>query len=408
MTSMQAAMRRRLGFWIPPLLVVLGAIAWLFRPQPVAVDLSTVQRGPLLVSVSDDGETRVRDVFVVSAPVPGLMRRIELEAGDSVVAEETIVARIEPSDPAFLDRRSSAEARAALRAAEAARLHAAAEVRRVQAELDFAQAELRRYEGLATRAAVSRNDLDSARRRAETAAAALEESRAGLRVRESEVEQARARLVAPGEAADLQAACGCVLVHSPVSGQVLRILKESEGVVAAATPLVEVGDPKRLEVVVDLLSTAAVRVVPGQKVRIEAWGGAQPLDGVVRRVEPFGFTKVSALGVEEQRVNVVIDFTGDPQRWAALGHGFRVEPLIELWSAPDVLKVPLSALFRDGPDWKVFQEQDGRAVAVPVTVGHENGLEAEIVQGLEAGDRVVVHPSERVLAGSRITERRLR
>lgn len=408
MTAMQAALRRRLWFWTPPLVLVLAAVAWLFRPQPVAVDRVEVRRGPLLVSVSDDGETRVKDVFVVSAPVPGLMRRVELEAGDTVVADETVVARIEPSDPAFLDRRSSGEARAALRAAEAARLHAVAEVSRVQAELEFAQAELKRYEGLATRAAVSQNDLDSARRRAATAAAALQESKAGLRVRESEVEQARARLVAPGEAADLQSACGCVLVHSPVSGQVLRILRESEGVVAAATPLIEVGDPRQLEVVVDLLSTAAVRVAPGQKVSIEAWGGARPLDGVVRRVEPFGFTKVSALGVEEQRVNVVIDFTGDPQAWATLGHGFRVEPRIELWSAPDVLKVPLSALFREGPDWKVFRDEGGRARAVTVTVGHENGLEAEILDGLGAGDQVVAHPSERVTAGARITQRQLR
>jgi len=160
--------------------------------------------------------------------------------------------------------------------------------------------------------------------------------------------------------------------------------------------------------VVDLLSTAAVRVEPGQKVRIEAWGGTRPLDGVVRRVEPFGYTKVSALGVEEQRVNVVIDFVGDPSDWESLGHGFRVEPRIELWSAPDVLKVPLSALFREGQDWTVFREDDGRAVAVPVEVGHENGLEAEILGGLEAGQRVVVHPSERVAAGRRITQRQLR
>jgi HlyD family secretion protein len=185
-------------------------------------------------------------------------------------------------------------------------------------------------------------------------------------------------------------------------------LKESEGVVDAATSLIEVGDPRRLEVVVDLLSTDAVRVVPGQKVLIEGWGGARPLDGVVRRVEPFGFTKVSALGVEEQRVNVVIDFAGNAEDWAGLGHGFRVEPRIVLWSAPDVLKVPLSALFRDGQDWTVFREDGGRAVAVHVEVGHDNGLEAEVLKGLEPGQRVVVHPSERVVAGGRITQRQLR
>ncbi|HET7204759.1 MAG TPA: HlyD family efflux transporter periplasmic adaptor subunit, partial [Steroidobacteraceae bacterium] len=297
---MQAAVRKRLWFWLPPLALVLLALAWLFRSQPVAVDLAEASRGPLQVSVSDDGETRVKDVFVVSAPVAGLMRRIELEAGDPVVADETVVARIEPSDPAFLDRRTEGEALAGLRAAEAARAHAAAEVRRVEAELEFAQAELHRYEGLVARAAVSENDLDAARRRARTAEAALQESRAGLRVRESEVEQARARLQAPGRPRNGD--CACVLVRSPVSGSVLRVLNESEGVVAAAAPLIEVGDPRRLEVVVDLLSTEAVRVSPGQKVLVEGWGGGQPLEAVVRRVEPFGFTKVSALGVEEQRV----------------------------------------------------------------------------------------------------------
>jgi HlyD family secretion protein len=271
---MQTATRRRLWFWIPPLALLLAALVWLFRPQPVAVDLAVVQRGPLRVTVTDDGETRVKDVFVVSAPVAGLMRRIELEAGDEVKAGETIVARIEPTDPSFLDRRTAAEVTAAVRAAEAARTHAVAEVTRVQAELEFAQAELRRYESLVVRAAISQNDLDSARRRARTAEAALGESRAGLRVRESELELARARLLTPGGARSRSEACDCVIVRSPVSGRVLRVLKESEGVVSAAAPLIEVGDPQRLEVVVDLLSTDAVRVEPGQRVLVESWGGS--------------------------------------------------------------------------------------------------------------------------------------
>jgi HlyD family secretion protein len=403
---MQAAVRKRLWFWLPPLALVLLALAWLFRPQPVAVDLAEASRGPLQASVSDDGETRVKDVFVVSAPVAGLMRRIELEAGDPVVADATVVARIEPSDPAFLDRRTEGEALAALRAAEAARAHAAAEVRRVEAELEFAQAELRRYEGLVARAAVSQNDLDAARRRGRTAEAALQESRAGLRVRESEVEQARARLQAPG--GPRNADCACVLVRSPVSGRVLRVLNESEGVVTAAAPLIEVGDPRRLEVVVDLLSTEAVRVSPGQKVLVEGWGGGQPLAAVVRRVEPFGFTKVSALGVEEQRVNVVIDFAGPEEQWSRLGHGFRVEPRILLWESEAVLRVPLSALFREGGDWRVFRDDAGRARATAVRVGHDNGLEVEVLEGLKPGDHVVVHPSDRVNDGARIVERQLR
>jgi HlyD family secretion protein len=367
-----------------------------------------VTRGALRVTVSDEGETRVKDVFVVSAPVAGLMRRIELEAGDEVVADRTVVARIEPSDPTILDRRSLAEANASLRAAEAARSHAVAEVRRVEAELDFARAELARYEGLVARAAISQNDLDSARRRARTAEAALQESRAGLRVRESEVEQARARLVAPGSSRQAEDSCDCVLVRSPVSGRVLRVLSESESVVGAAAPLVEIGDPQRLEIVVDLLSTDAVRVAAGQKVLVEGWGGPQPLDGVVRRVEPFGFTKVSALGIEEQRVNVLIDPVGDLEPWRRLGHGFRVEPRIVLWESGDVLKVPLSALYREGKDWFVFRDDAGRAAATPVSIGHENGFEAEVLQGLEAGQRVVIHPGDRVTDGARIRMRQVR
>lgn len=405
---MNTAATRRMWFWIPPFTVLLAVLVWLFLPRPVAVDLATVERGSLRVTVSDEGETRVKDVFVVSAPITGLMRRIELEAGDEVKADDTVVARIEPSDPAFLDRRTSAEAAAGVRAAEAARTHAAAELRRVQAELEFAQAELARYEGLVARHAISQNDLDAARRRARTAEAALQESRAGLQVSESELEQARARLVAPGGRRDPSADCECILVHSPVSGRVLRVLTESEGVVNSGAPLVEVGDPHRLEVVVDLLSTEAVKVEPGQAVLIESWGGSAPLQATVRRVEPFGYTKVSALGVEEQRVNVVIDLTDPPERWQRLGHGFRVEPRIVLWQSPDVLKVPLSALYREGTAWRVFRDDNGRARPTPVRIGHENGLHAEVLEGLKAGDRVVTHPSDRVSAGARIEPRQTR
>jgi len=405
---MNQAGLRRLLFWIPPFLALIAVLVWLFRPQPVLVDLASAARGPLQVSVSDDGETRVHDVFVVSAPVPGLMRRIDLEAGDKVVADETLIARIEPGDPAFLDRRSEAEARAAVRAGEAARAHAAAELRRAEAERDFAQAELRRYEGLAEKHTVSMNDLDAARRRARTTVATVEEAAAGLRVRASELEQARARLLAPGQASVRRADCDCVLVRSPVSGSVLRVLLESEGTVASGTPLVEIGDARRLEVVADLLSTDAVQVKAGQRVLIEGWGGTRPIEGVVQRVEPYGFTKVSALGVEEQRVNVVIDLTDPPESWRRLGHGYRVEPRIVLWESGDVLKVPLSSLFRQGEQWAVFVERDGRAHLTEVRIDHENGLEAEVIDGLAAGTRVVLHPSDRVADGVRIRQRETR
>ncbi len=396
---------KRLTFWAPLALALALVLAWLFRPAAVPVDLVAVDRGPLTVSVSDEGETRVTDMYVVSAPVPGRMRRIDLQVGDTVVADQTLVARIEPSDPSFLDVRSAAEARAGVDAAAAARTHAEAQMSRVQAELDFARAEYERMRALARSHTVSENELDSAQRRARTAEASLAEAKAERRMRESEYQVARARLMTPGTARGSVADCDCVSVYSPVSGRVLRIVNESEGVVASGTPLVEVGNPGLLEVVVDLLSADAVRVGPGQRVVIEAWGGDQPLDGVVQRVEPFGFTKVSALGIEEQRVNVVIDIASPRERWERLGHGYRVEPRIVLWESSDVLRVPLSALFRQGDKWAVFVARDGRAELREVEIGQGNGLQAEVRAGLDAGERVVLHPAERVSPGVRLAER---
>jgi HlyD family secretion protein len=396
---------KRLSLWGPLALALAIALAWLFRPAAVPVDLVAIDRGPLTVSVSDEGETRVRDVYAVSAPVPGRMRRVELEVGDTVVADQTVVARIEPNDPSFLDVRSEAEARASADAAAAGRTHAAAQERRAQAELEFAHAELQRMRALARSHTVSENDLDAAERSAKTADAALAEARAQRAVRESEYQVARARLLSPAAKRARAADCDCVTVYSPVSGTVLRVVTESEGVVASGAPLVEVGDPDRLEVVVDLLSADAVRVQAGQRVIIEAWGGDRPIDGVVRRVEPFGFTKVSALGIEEQRVNVVIDITAPRDEWQRLGHGYRVEPRIVLWESKDVLRVPLSALFRHGEQWAVFVASDGRAELRLVEIGQGNGLEAELRAGLEKGERVVLHPGDRVSPGSRLVER---
>ena len=395
---------KRLLFWVPLVLALAVALLWLFRPAAVPVDLVAVGRGPLMVSVSDEGETRVRDMYVVSAPVPGRMRRIELEAGDTVVADRTVVAQIEPSDPAFLDVRSSAEARATADAAAAGRTYAEAQVRRAEAELEFAQSELRRIRALAKSHTVSQNDLDSAERRAKTADAALAEAKAALKVRQSEYQVARARLMTPASRRGASG-CDCIDVYSPVSGEVLRVVTESEGVVQSGTPLIEVGNPAQIEIVVDLLSADAVRVQAGQRAIIEAWGGPRPLEGEVRRVEPFGFTKVSALGIEEQRVNVIIDLKEPREQWQRLGHGYRVEPRIVLWEGRDVLKVPLSALFREGTQWAVFVEKGGRAELRPVEIGHENGLEAEVTKGLEPGERIVLHPGDRVSPGTRLEDR---
>jgi len=398
------APQRRLVFWAP--IVIVGGLLlfWMFRPEAVPVDIATVNRGPITVSISDEGETRVKDVFVVSAPVPGLMRRIALKAGDEVLANETIIAQIAPSDPSFLDRRSAGESRAAVRAAEAALTLARAGLRRAEAEYDFAAAELQRYRGLAARNTVSLNDLDAAERRSRTAEAAVEEARASLQVRSFELEQARARLLAPTLARS-EDDCDCLNVFSPVSGRVLRVWQESEAVVSSGTPLIEIGNPGKLEIVVDLLSGDAVKIERGQRVLIEAWGGEAPLNGVVRRIEPFGFTKVSALGIEEQRVNVLIDLTDSPARWQRLGHGFRVEPRIILAESDDALKVPRAALFRESGEWAVFINDNGRAQMRKVSLGLENGLEAEILSGVSEGEQVVLQPGERVSPGVRLQER---
>jgi HlyD family secretion protein len=359
----------------------------------------------LQVTITDEGEARVRDVFVVSAPVAGLMRRVELEAGDHVTANETVVARLEPSVPMFLDERSAAEARAALEAAAAARTFAEAQMRRAEAERDFANSELTRLRALAERQSISKNELDSAERRAKTAAAAVAEARASVSMRESEYRQARARLLNPAQTRQAVKECDCILLYSPVSGSVLRVLQESEGVVAAGTPIVEIGDSRNLEIQTDLLSEEAVRVRPGQRVLIEGWGGPATLAGVVMRVEPFARLKVSALGIEEQRVTVLIDLTEPIERWRRLGHGYRVQPRIVVWESANVLRIPLAALFRDGSRWAVFVEDDGRAALRQVHLGHQNGIDAEIVSGLEPGERIVVHPNDRIRDGSRVSRR---
>jgi HlyD family secretion protein len=402
---MDATIKRRVLLWAPAAVVLAIALGWLFRPQPVAVDLSAADRGPLQVTISDEGEARVRDVFVVSAPVSGLMRRVELEAGDHVKANETVVARLEPSVPMFLDERATAEATAGTEAAAAAQKLAEAQVRRAQAEQEFAESELRRLRALASRQSISQNELDSADRRAKTAAAAVAEARATIKMRASEYEQARARLLNPTQAKRAVKDCDCVLVRSPVAGSVLRVLQESEATVAAGTAIIEIGDPQSLEIRVDVLSEEAVRIQPGQRVSIDNWGGECALQGVVRRVEPYGYTKVSALGIEEQRVDVVIDLTEPYDRWARLGHGYRVEPHIVVWEAADVLRVPLPALFRQGDRWAVFVERSGRAVLREVQVGQQNGMLAQIVAGLTAGERVVLHPNERIEDGTRIRAR---
>jgi len=397
--------KRRVVIWVVLLGAMAAGLVFAFWPQAVPVDFVTLARGPMLVSVDEEGETRVKNVYELSAPLTGRALRIYAEIGDPVIATKTVVARIEPIDPSFLDLRSEAQAQAELAAAKAARVLAAAELERAEAELEYATAEFQRANRLVRGETISERTFDRAKLDFKSAQAAVSTARASLRMRDSEVEQARAQLMSPVAAAEQRGNCECVSITAPVSGRILRILHKSEGVVQAGDILVEIGDPEDLEIVADLLSSDAVRVSPGQRVIIEDWGGEGTLAGRVLRVEPTGFTKVSALGIEEQRVNIVIDFTGEAAAWRQLGHGFRVEVRIVLWEDDKVLKVPLSALFRVGEQWTVFVEEDGRARRRAVTLGHFSAREAEVLDGLAEGESVVMHPSDQVTDGVRIVAR---
>ena len=395
---------KRIVIWAAIVGVIVIALALSFVPRPVTVDLVDVQPGPLVVTLDEEGETRVHDVYMLSAPVAGRVQRIDRHVGDPVTANETVLAQIEPGDPTFLDPRSEAQARAAIQAAEAARDLAAAAVKDAEAQYEFARSEYTRMQELIVEGSVSRRDLDSAERDFKARRAGLDTARAAQQVRSYELELARAQLVSPLQTQGSGGHCECIPITSPVSGRILKIADRSERIVRDGDMLMQIGDPSDLEIVVDYLSMDAVRIEAGQRVIIDNWGGAEPLEGRVRLVEPFGFLKVSALGIEEQRVNVIIDFSSD-EGWERLGHGYQVESRVVLWDADGILTVPLTALFRDGDNWALFVEEDGRAKLRPVKTGQRNGIIAEILDGLEAGDRVVAHPSDRVTHGVRIESR---
>ncbi|WP_445504392.1 efflux RND transporter periplasmic adaptor subunit [Microvirga sp. G4-2] len=407
------------GIWLKRVagtLILAGAaagIGWFAWPRPIPVDLARAMLGPMEVTVDDDARTRVRHIYTVSAPVAGRVLRIShpaghhetsLHVGDQVTAGETVVAVMQPTLPSFLDIRSREELQAAVTAADAAVKLAEAEVRRIEAALDFSRDELRRAQTLVRTGAISSRALDKAQFDVDTNEAALASAEAQLDVRRSEQAVAAARLIDPSGASEPTNPNCCIEVRAPVTGRILKIIQESEAVVLPGTPLLDIGDPRDLEVAADLLSTDAVQVKPGAPVRIDGWGGP-PLRGRVTRVDPAGFVKVSALGIEEQRVSTVIDFVDPPEAWSALGHDFRVVVHVTTWGADNVLTVPVSALFRSGEEWAVFTVKDGRARTAPVRIGHRNSRQAEVLSGLSAGDSVVLHPSDRIRDGVAVSER---
>lgn len=364
------------------------ALAWMMRPQPVPVEEGRVSRGPLETWVEEEGRTRVREVYVVSAPLTGKTVRITLHAGDTVAAGQT-VAIIRPADPPLIDARSRRELEATARAADAAVRLAEADLKRAEAQAAYAAGDWRRAQTLNDRGVISEVALDQRRLQRDTATAAVAEARAQVVVRQRERDSARTRLLqSPGDDREL------VPVRTPVSGSILRVDRESEQVVQAGEPILQIGDPHDIDVVVELLSSDAVDVKPGAAARIEGWGG-KPLAARVRRVEPSGFTKVSALGVEEQRVLTYLDFL-DPRQAAPLGHDYRVTARIITSATQDAVRVPASALFRMGPNWAAYRVRNGRAERVMVTIGRRNEDAAEVLTGLAPGDRVVLYPGDRL------------
>lgn len=378
---------KRFAIGIGVALVVYGAFMVL-RPTAIVVETARAIRRTMLATIDEEGETRVRDRYVVAAPVAGRVARITLREGDSV-RRGSVVARV---FPAPLDPRARSEAKAQLDAAEDAQRAALVSVARARVVHEQAHRARQRAERMTAENSIAPAEREQAELEEATSARELESAEFRAEAAAHDAEVARAALAAGSEPLE---------IHSPITGRVLRVLEPSERVVSAGAPLVEVGDPTRLEIVADLLSTDAVRVPPGARVLIEGWGG-DTLRGRVRRVEPSAFTKVSALGVEEQRVNVIADFI-DPS--GSLGDGYRVEIRIIVWEGDSVLTVPASAVFRQGDGWGVFVMAGGTAQVRSVLVGHRTPLDAEILDGIEAGEVVIPHPSDRVADGVRVAER---
>ena len=383
--------------WKKPFYTILAAaaivaVALMLTPGPVAVEVTRVSAGPLKVTVDEDGETRAHDRFIVSAPTAGRVARIEFHEGDSI-APEQVVAVLWPLP---LSAREREEQLARIAAAEALLHEASERMRHAQSDHEQALREWLRMEKLVAGGFVSPQDAEQARVAETTSAHELEATRFRMRATEADLSAARAALLALDAT---RAGSARISIRSPIAGKVLRLPEKSERVVAAGAPLIIIGDPARLEIVIDLLSTDAVKVKPGMPVTLEGWGGDKPLRARVRLVEPYGFTKTSALGVEEQRVNVIVDFVDPP---GALGDGYRVEAKIIIWSADSVLKVPVSALFRKGETWSVFVVESGRAKQREIEIGQRGELEAEVLHGLKADETVIRHPSNDIADGTRV------
>ncbi|MCP5119515.1 MAG: HlyD family efflux transporter periplasmic adaptor subunit [bacterium] len=400
----------RIRKWFVRALLLAAAVAAVIvamKPQPVPADFGTVTSGALRVTVDHEGKTRVRERYVVSAPLAGRIHRIRLEPGDPVVANKTVLVTLQPSDPDLLDSRTLAEYEAQVKAAEAVLEKSRSERGRLQVELRYAETQLKRARALDREGLAAARLLDEAENRTAAAREAITVADATIRAAAQEVEVAKARLVeaAPGTKSNGPGA-ELIELRPPVSGVVLRRLRESEAIVSQGEPLIEVADPADLEIIADYLSSDAVKIRPGMPVIIDRWGGDEPLNGRVRRIEPSGFMKVSALGVEEQRVNVIVEFDDPREAWKALGDEYRVELRIVIWERENLLLVPAPALFRNGDGWAVFTTTAEDLVELRnVEIGRQNGRVAEVHSGLREGERVIIYPSNSIEEGVPVEER---
>lgn len=386
--------------WLTMLVAVALASAFALIPKPVAVEFAVATVGPLRVTVQEDGKTRIREKYIVSAPVSGRISRIELDAGDHC-DETTLLAVILPGDPAILDARARAEATARVLASKAALQRADSNAQQARINDELNRSKLERAESLLTNRAISREDYDVVRAEQLASAQAIKTASFDTEIARFELAMAEAAVdqIAEPQPAD---AAKPFEIFAPISGRVLRVFEESSTVVSVGTPLLEIGDPKNLEIEIDVLSTDAVRIKLGAEITVEHWGGESPLAGNVRVIEPSAFTKISSLGVEEQRVNIIADFDEPPQRIETLGDGYRIEAAITIKELSKTLQIPNSALFRHQRKWHVLKVLAGKAVLQLVEIGLQSDSSTQITAGLSDGDRVIVYPSDSLVPGTAV------
>lgn len=405
--------RSRAWLMLGTIAIIGSGLAVAFWPRPTMVDIGQVTRGTMMMTIDEDGRTRVKDAYIVSTPVTGRLKRVEVKPGDQVFKNETVVAHMLPSNPDVLDIRTREQALSAVTAAQAALRVARADLNASIANREVAESELSRTRQLAGRNIASEAALERAQQSFRVASADVETAEATISEREASVANAQAQLIGfdnhgLGAAVDASGSTDIPL-YAPADGRILRVMQQSETTLPAGTPLMEIGNTANdLEVVVDLLSTDAVQVRVGDRVIIDDWGGDKTLTGEVIRTDPFGVTKFSALGVEEQRVNTIVRFVGPPEDHDGLGHGFRVEARIVVWEESDALIVPSAALFRSGDGWSAFIISDGTAKVTSISVGQNNGIEAEVLNGtMSEGQQIVLYPPSGLTDGASVAQRQI-